>query len=237
MQGHTMLVGRNKEIGKLILNLERGIHTVVFGAEGTGKSALLQELAARPSKTRPIYVRDCGSRRTLLEGALRCLTAAQKVASAPLRESLIKDLRDRLVDVGRQQHSCLMLDHLPRLRHRMQHLLEILEQYFTLVCAVRATPGTYDLYYWKFDRLEVGDLPVASAISWIERELAKINCRGSLGRAIADEVQRLSHGNPGLISDTLNAMKAGTVPLDDPIRVRRLFIDGRLSHLKIRHTL
>jgi hypothetical protein len=231
-----MLVGRDKEIGKLILNLERGIHTVVFGAEGVGKSALLQELAARPSKTRPIYVRDCGSRRALLEGALRCMTAAQQVASAPLRESLIKDLRDRLVKVGRQRNSCLMLDHLPRLRHRMQHLLEILEQYFTLICAVRSSPGAYDLYYWKFERLEVGNLSAAAAIFWIERELAKMGCKGSLGRAVADEVQRLCRGNPGLISDTLNVMQDGAVPLDDPIRVRRLFIDGRLSHLKIRHT-
>ena len=232
-----MLVGRDKEIDKLVLNMERGIHTVVFGAEGTGKSALLQHLASLPSKTRRIYVRDCDSRRTLLEGALRRVSTSRQVSSTELRESLIQDLRNRLVTLGRRENSCLMLDHLPRLQHRMQHLLELLEPHFTLVCGVRATPGTYDLYYWKFDRLEVRDLPVAAAVSWIERELAQLGCRGLLGRAIAYEVRRLSHGNPGLISDTLNAMRTSAVPLDDPIRVRRWFIDGRLSHLKNRHTL
>jgi hypothetical protein len=67
------------------------------------------------------------------------------------------------------------------------------------------------------------------------QDLAERGCKGLLGRAIAAEVQRLCRGNPGLISDTLNAIQSNAVPLDDPIRVRRLFIDGRLSHLKIRH--
>jgi KaiC/GvpD/RAD55 family RecA-like ATPase len=65
-----MLAGRDKEIAKLIRNLEQGRHTLVYGAEGIGKSALLQELASRPSRFPVIYVGDCGSRRSLLEGAL-----------------------------------------------------------------------------------------------------------------------------------------------------------------------
>jgi hypothetical protein len=100
---------------------------------------------------------------------------------------------------------------------------------------VRAHPGAYNLYYWKFDRLEVGNLPNAAARSWIERDLAKRSCLGTLGRAIAAEVQRLCRGNPGLISDTLDAIRKNPAPLDDPIRVHRMFVDGRLSHLKIGH--
>jgi len=102
-----------------------------------------------------------------------------------------------------------------------------------LVFAVRAYPGAYDLYYWKFDRLEVGNLPDAAARSWIERDLAQRGCTGPLGRAIAAEVQRLCRGNPGLIADTLDAIRKNPIPLDDPIRVHRMFVDGRLSHLKI----
>ncbi len=43
----------------------------------------------------------------------------------------------------------------------MKYLLELLEQHFTLVCAVTATPGAYDLYFWKYDRVEVGALLIA----------------------------------------------------------------------------
>ncbi|MGA2263315.1 MAG: hypothetical protein ABSH28_18010 [Acidobacteriota bacterium] len=230
-----MLFGREKEIEKLTLNLERGIHTLVFGIEGAGKTALLQEVVSRSSKIRLAYIRECSSRRALLEGALACLAADRAKTATPRSELLIMDLRDELIRAGRHGNACLILDHLPRLRHRMQHLLEILEQYFTMIFAVRAHPGAYDLYYWKFDRLEVVKLPDAAARSWIERDLGQRGCAGPLGRAIAAEVQRLCLGNPGLISDTLDAIRNDAASLDDPIRVRRLFVDGRLSHLKIRH--
>jgi hypothetical protein len=229
-----MLFGRDREINKLVRNREQGIHTLVFGIEGTGKSALLQELASRPSSIATIYARDCGSRRNLLEGTLKRASSARQISPTALRESLIKDLRNDVVKLSQQQSVCLLLDHLAPLRHRMQRLLEILEEHFTLICAVRAMPGTYSLYYWKFDRLEVGALPDSAARSWIETELALLGCKGSLVRSIGDEVQRLCRGNPGLIADTLKAMRAGTVLLDDPIRVSRYFIDGRLSHLKNR---
>lgn len=208
---------------------------MVFGIEGAGKTALLQEVVSRSSKIRPAYVRDCSSRRALLEGALACLAVDRAKTATPRSELLIKDLRDELIRAGRHGNACLILDHLPRLRYRMQHLLEILEQYFTLIFAARAHPGAYDLYYWKFDRLEVGKLPDAAARSWIERDLAQRGCTGPLGRAVATEVQRFCRGNPGLISDTLEAIRNDAVPLEDPIRVRRLFVDGRLSHLKISH--
>jgi hypothetical protein len=230
-----MLFGREKEIKKLTLNLEQGIHTLVFGIEGAGKTALLQEVVSRPSRIHRAYVGECSSRRALLEGALACLAANRAKTATPRSELPIKDLRDELIRAGRHGNACLILDHLPRLHHRMQHLLEILEQYFTLIFAVRAHPGAYDLYYWKFARLEVGKLPDAAARSWIEKDLAQRGCAGPLGRAIAAEVQRLCRGNPGLISDTLEAIRNNAVPLDDPIRVRRFVVDGRLSHLKIIH--
>jgi hypothetical protein len=226
-----MLVGRDEEIRKLIRNLEQGIHTLVFGSEGTGKSALLQEVASRELSTRVIYVGNCSSRRILLQDAVTRMTA-KPTGPALLRDTPIKDLRDQLFRMGRREKSCLMLDHLPRLRHRMQHLLEMLEQHFTLICAVRAVANAYDLYYWKFARLEVSNLSEAASRSWIERGLAQMGCSGSLARAITLEVQRMCRGNPKLISDTLKMMHASGVPLDDPIRVRRFFIDGLLSHLK-----
>jgi hypothetical protein len=116
----------------------------------------------------------------------------------------------------------------------MQHLLEILERNFTLVCAVRGSRDSFDLYYWKFERLEIGNLPDAAALSWIGKELGQLGCSGRLLRTIATEVQRLCRGNPGLISRTLKMMKGSGVSLDDPIRVRRFFIDGQLSELKDR---
>jgi Cdc6-like AAA superfamily ATPase len=50
-----MLFGREKEIQKLRLNMQRGIHTFTFGAPGTGKTALLLEASSKLS-TDPLEI-------------------------------------------------------------------------------------------------------------------------------------------------------------------------------------
>ena len=141
----------------------------------------------------------------------------------------VQDLRDMLFSAVRKGRTCLLLDHLPPLHHKMQRLLELLEERFTLACAVTASRAAYDLYYWRFDRVELGDLQVDVALRWVEEELGCLRYAGSLQGAIAREVVRLAGGNPGSISETLNVIRSQRRPLDDPIRVRRMFIDGRMN--------
>jgi hypothetical protein len=114
----------------------------------------------------------------------------------------------------------------------MQRLLEFLERHFTLFFAVTAVPAGYDLYYWRFERLEVGNLPEAVARSWVKATLGQVGYEESLARALANEVQRLCRGNPGLISDTVTALRECGDPVDDPIRIRRFFIEGRLNRFR-----
>ena len=110
----------------------------------------------------------------------------------------------------------------------MQRLLEMLETCSTLVFSVTANPDSYDLYYWKFDALEVGNLPRKIALTWIDAELRSICYADPLKKTMAREILRLTAGNPGAISQTLAVIANQTIPLDDPIRVRRMFVDGRI---------
>lgn len=237
-----MLVDRERELTKVVENMQRGVHTLVFGPMGTGKSALLQEAAfqlnqSRPAGMRAIYVRDCSQCRSLLEGALSNLPQESRSATRrPLHSTSrvegwmrVQDLRDMLFSCVRKGRACFLLDHLPPLHHRMQRLLELLEERFTLACAATASRAGYDLYYWRFDKVELGDLKVDVALRWVEEELGCLRYAGSLQGAIAREVVRLAGGNPGSISETLNVIRSQPRPLDDPIRVRRMFIDGRMN--------
>jgi hypothetical protein len=114
----------------------------------------------------------------------------------------------------------------------MQHLLELLEERFTLACAVTANRAGYDLYYWKFDKIELADLPAAMALSWVEDELGVLGYRGSLRAALAREIINQAGSNPGSISRTLDVIRSQPRRLDDPIRVRRMFVDGLLNRLR-----
>jgi len=235
-----MLIGRKTAIDKLIRNLKEGTQTLVFGAAGTGKTALLLEAATQlseNSESEPfaVYVGDCRDRRRLLENALEGLgcdsrrPAQGRASFNPVESRRVQDLRNALVKQSQTRNLCLLLDHLPRLHHRLEHLLEILEQHCTLTCAVTAGRDAYDLYYRKFDKIEIKDLPAKLAFSWIEVELGKMGYAGPLKQGIAHEILRLAGGNPGAIFETLTMIRGQTRHLDDPIRVRRMFIDGRLN--------
>jgi hypothetical protein len=222
-----MLFGRGREIQKLLLNMQRGIHTLVFGASGVGKTSILLEASSKLStdQLRVVYVGNCGSRRDLLEEALSSL----RKKNVRTQGFPIQDIRDVLLKTCRGQRLCLVLDHLPiKLHHRMQRLLEMFETCCTMVFGLTATPDSYDLYYWKFDALEVGNPSRKTTLAWIDTELRHMNYAGSLKRAIALEIYRLTAGNPGEIARTLAIIGKRVISLDDPIRVRRMFVDSRI---------
>jgi len=239
-----MLIGRETELDKLVRNLREGVHTLVFGASGTGKTALLREAASRlggntESEPFAVYIGDCSDRRTLLESALaglgcnyRCAGGATSFSHKLVQNRRVQDLRNAFIAQNRVQHLCLLLDGLPGLHHRLERLLEMLEQHCTLGCAVTARADAYDLYYWKFDKIEVKELPARLAFSWVDQELGHMDYTGPLKRGIAQEILRLAGGNPGSISETLGVIRRQSRRLDDPIRVRRMFIDGWLDRFK-----
>ncbi len=223
--------------------MEQATHSVVVGPHGIGKSILLREAATRLSHSAnawAVYVSDCGSRRDLLVEALEAFPSAANGAKreplhstsrveGPLR---VQDLRDRLWSEARGSASCLLLDHLPKLRHRMQRLLELLEERFTLACAVTGNRGEHDLYYWKFDKIELAELPQTVSLNWVKNELGILGYRGQLCTALAKEIVHRAGGNPGLISGTIDVIRSHPQRLDDPIRVARMFLDGLLRRLR-----
>jgi hypothetical protein len=225
-----MLWGREKEVCRLVSNLQRGVNTLVFGAQSVGKSAILMEAAERLSSEGAgvVYVNDCRSRRTLLEEAMK----TRSFSNPQIREMPIRALRNALLNLGRkQQRLCLILDHLPKLHHPLQHLLELMEERCTLAFGVTAVHGSCDLYYWKFKSLEIKNLTRKASLNWIGEELRNMNYSESLRKSIACEVFRLTCGNPGSISRTMSVVRSQPMPIDDPIRVRRMFLDGKISRL------
>jgi hypothetical protein len=236
---------REHELQRLICNMEQATHSLILGPPGIGKSFLLREAATRlnmshSAKAWAVYVPDCSSRRDLLVGALAALPAVTNGAKCiPLHSTSrvegwlrVQDLRDRLWSEAQGNASCLLLDHLPKLRHRMQRLLELLEERFTLACAVTGNRGEHDLYFWKFDKIELVALPQTVALNWVEDEIGFLGYGGQLCTALAKEIVHRAGGNPGLISGTIDVIRCQPQKLDDPIRVARMFLDGLLKRLR-----
>jgi AAA+ ATPase superfamily predicted ATPase len=224
-----MLFGREKEVRSLVLNLRKRANTLVFGAQGVGKSSVLMEAAGRLALegAEAVYVNDCRSRRSLLEEAMR----ARHLSNESIRKMSVRDLRNALLNSGKKEPFCLILDHLPKLHHPLQHLLEIMEDCFVLAFGVTGLPASYDLYYWKFKALEIKELSREPSMHWISMELRNMGYPEVLRKSIAAEIFRLTGGNPGSISRTLSVIKRQPTLIDDPICVGRMFLDGKISRL------
>jgi AAA+ ATPase superfamily predicted ATPase len=172
-----MIFGREKELNTLSRNLLQGIHMVTYGIAGSGKTAVLREISSmlRIDHKQIIYIDNCRSRRDVLEGALSSLVQTRESN----HRISIKDLRNELLTVCSKQAPCLVLDHVPvRLHHRMQRLFELLEEHCTLAFGATASHVALDLYYWKYDSLEVTNLARKAALEWIDVELRNL-CYGN----------------------------------------------------------
>jgi hypothetical protein len=68
-------------------------------------------------------------------------------------------------------------------------------------------------------------------MDWISMEFRNMGYPEALRKSIAAEIFRLTAGNPGSISRTISVISNQPVPIDDPIRVRRMFLDGKIGRL------
>jgi replication-associated recombination protein RarA len=221
-----MLIDRNKEICNLVQNIKRGIHTLVFGRPGVGKSVILREAANRLSECdmEIIYVNDCRSPRVLLEIALKF----RHIKGFSTRDVSMSDLRNSLLRSNNCRKLCLILDHIPKLHHRLKHLMEIMEDRCILIFGVTADRDSYDLYYWRFEAIEITNLRRKSALPWIAQVIRAMNYSEALCKAISNEIFNLTAGNPEAIQRTLSIISRQTEIIDDPIRIPRMFIEGQL---------
>jgi hypothetical protein len=239
-----MLVGREKEIEKIVCNLRRNAHTLVYGTSGIGKSAILREAARRlneaaSAESRAIYIGDCGRRKILVQGMLLDLSSVEcnaQAAGLPTGKSLsrlpYRDLRNMAFDRADGKVIWLLLDHLPKMNRRMEHLFEMLESKCTLAFAVTAGPYGYHRFFYKYDKVEVSALPRKAALHWIERDLAQEGYGERLRNAMAGELYHLTGGIPRSIAITLDEVRSRHPLLDDPIQLRSIYFSARWRHFR-----
>lgn len=85
----------------------------------------------------------------------------------------------------------------------MQRLFEMLEEHCTLIFGVTAGHNSLDLYYWKFDAVEVGKLSRISALNRIDTVLRKLGYENPLKKVIAEEIFRLTAAIQGPFRELL----------------------------------
>lgn len=242
-----MLYGLQNQIRQLVENLKGGNHTLVFGPRGVGKTSVLVEAARlinveTNSHLLAVYVENSSSNHSILESAKKSLQREGLDNDNPFgrwnsnsRYIPVRDLRNFLLHISKTRKICLLLDHLPRLRHPMEHLFELLTP--TVCMAFALTAGFYecDLFYWKCCKIELKNLPRETAQQWLMQELTEMGYRGSLKKELVQDMVMLTKGNPNLCSMILRMIRRQTVMLQDRLQIRHLYVDALSAHLNQTH--
>lgn len=222
------LTGRTHELATLIDHLRSGNHLAIHGAEGVGKTALIQ--AATEAMPGIVYCADTSTLKRACDALLDRFHISVNVADNIVRKRAVRE-------AARGKKLCFIFDHVGWVTPKLLSFLDTLRESHQLVVVTRslasADIGHLKLLLWDFDTLELKNLAHADAT-----RLLRSQCN-QLGLSIADPAQfernvwRLSQGNPRVILDLCAQASTGRYVFDGHFDTRLLDLDRRISQLRL----
>lgn len=227
VSGAETLVGRRRVVEAVLAHIRQGRSTVLLGAAGVGKTAILQAIAQHLARVggprRPLY---CSQARTL-KVALQSIALtllAQGAMGEPARPSgaslasfrwpvtrravgawSLPKLRRQVVRWLSDSPHVVLLDHIGIVRGSFADMIEELSEDSAtpVVIAARsvASEDTGRLWWatWNFQRVAVPALSAGEARQFIEDMLGRTGVSLPDRAGFIKQAVRLTHGNPGLL--------------------------------------
>jgi len=211
------LIGRDRELTVVREHLRAGRNLVVCGAEGAGKSALVQE--AIRDWPGAVYCADSATLKTACESLLTALKLTVSVADNIARKRAI--LR---ATAGKK--CVFVFDHVGWVSPKLLSFLENIHDAHPMIIVTRSLAwkeiGHLKLILYDFDTLE---LPPLSHDAMLELSRARLGVRES---SFERDLMRLAHGNPGRLVALCEQARLG-----DYNSAQLLDLDQRIANLRL----
>ena len=201
-------IGREKELAQLRKNLRTGIHTVLVGELGSGKRHLLLSLIDSPGLYR---VENLSPVRESLVELCNLLVDNGLLEELPKGRST-KPFLEALRSIQTEQRLTLVVDTITDAnKSEIDALRKLAEHWLIFTSVEHGHKEKLDrLFFGKYERIDIGNLPRKQANELARRALAGVN--------LQDEEAVLSHlynesnrGNPrALLEMVENMKKTGT---------------------------
>ena len=193
-------VGRNAELARLSRNAKAGVHTVLCGQRGVGKSHLLNQLTdaeyyrledVRPPREKLISLGNQMVRRGVLP-------------SVPKGRGTSEVLEAIKAGVGRDR-SVLVVDSLSDVTRDGISLLQKLKERFTIVAAIdrRQRSKLKEIFYGSQDVIELHNLPRQEAYQLAEAASADLRVSVADRKLVLRRMVAESNGNPQAIMEII----------------------------------
>jgi len=251
------LLGRQKEIGKLLLHISNRQSLHIYGPEGTGKSALLNwaydNWHAIDHSLIPIY---CRSSRTLRQILLRIagflldhfkhlesIDKFKKVKEieypSDIKKLSIRHLRNLIFAYIPQDNFCVMLDHLEYVTPKINGFLTTLYEKAFVISASRQSweladyefKGRLDYCLYLIQKLRVENLQKKESLVFM-KQLCEDQCMTYRGRLFGD-VHRITKGNPMMIKRIFEKAQHAEYYKSGDMNLDLILIDCRMDEVEL----
>ncbi|MGR3294506.1 MAG: hypothetical protein ACUZ9M_10900 [Candidatus Scalindua sp.] len=227
-----MLIGRVKEIEKIVDAVSMRKNLFFFGPESVGKTVIVKHVLGEVGAKWVLYSEDCSTLKTSLAGFLKgdygpTFLSCQNILS--LRKLFYKKIQ--------KERPYLIFDHIGSVGPKFFSYLEnLLDEHPALFIARSPDPGEIgdlSLLLFSFDKLEIYNLNRKYAFELITHFIESFGLVVDKADYFRKEVFRLSDGNPSAIREICQYAGKGEYKVGKAIKFRLLNLDRKIDSLNL----
>lgn len=200
-------IGREVEIRKIHELAEKKVNTLVLGAQGTGKSHLLDNLKfekmMRIDDTRDFKKVLANMVLHLCQGEKKDLSEMMNLDSRPecITKLSVKSSMLLLTQLTEPQEYTLIIDDATNVTKATIPTLEALRSHFHIIVAAREIPIAFTSWLTNFEKIRLEPLKRAEALELIKRQSEDFKNQIEDLTAFQTAVYSATNGNPLAISE------------------------------------
>ena len=251
------LVGRQKEIETLIRHIANRESLHIYGAEGTGKSALLKWIYDNSkgidNTLIPIYCRSSTTLRQIflyiapfllehfkhLESIDKFKRVKEIEYPSDIKKLSIRQLRNLIFAYIAQDNFCVLLDHLEYVTPKINGFLTTLYEKALVISTSRQSweltdygfMGRLDYYLYLIPKLSIENLKRKEAFVLMEKLSNNLQLSLAAKRKLFEEVLRISRGNPEIISSVFEMARRPGYNTDNGLNLNLIMIDSKIEEI------
>jgi len=227
-----VLIGRAKEVEKVVDAILQRKNMFLFGQESVGKTYIIKHVLDKTGDKGILYSDNCSTIKTSLAGFLK-----DDYDPAFLSSQNISSLRKLFYKRVHKEKSYLIFDHMGSVGPKFFSYLEnLLDEHLALFIARSHDPGEIgdlSLLLFSFDKLEVHNLNRKYAFELITHFIESFGLVIDKADFFRKEVFRLSDGNPSAIREICQYAGRDEYKVGSEIKFRLLNLDRKIDALKL----
>ena len=224
----NFLIGREKEIGQVVNNLNKNINTILIGKIGMGKTHLLKQIEFPNRKI--LKVDELTNLKMTLVNILLYLYNNDKehikemlfadfdktqMMSRMQRDSTAR-LLEEILNITEKHEYILMIDTVDGITGKGMKVIEQLKDHFVIITTAREVPINKANFLWNFERIEIEALTRTQSLELIHRLSSDMDIEDM--EVYRNHIYDQSAGNPRIIYELCDRYRKELVITDDVIR-------------------